>query len=280
MSKNIKVEDEKDKWYTLLDIISFYSPILSLIVVLCLILCGIKNDIIINGFKVIFSLPLLVISIISFCKILSENGDYLEASCNDTGKHNQDGYSRFLKAVELILDRHPKERAKKVFASIISSTSVIISLDKDYKFYFVYIVITIIVYVLTISQINKMSKKTERELIEYLICFYFVLANIGIPSILIFKLLYFKPINWLYFAIIYSLIIAAIIIIFGLAYIFGPKKEEKRSIEENKKRLKEAEEKKKKNADFNRQNNLEKKRKKHRSNKHRPNKTKYKKGKR
>lgn len=274
MSKNIKVEDEKDKSYTLIESISFYSPILSLIVVLFLILCGINNDIIINSFKVIFSLPPLVICIISFFKILSENGDYLEASCNETGKHNQDGHSRFLKAVELVLDRHPKERAKKVFASIISSTSVIISLDKDYKFYFVYIVITTLVYIVTIRQINKMSKKTERELIEYLICFYFILANIGIPSILIFKLLYFKPINWLYFAIAYPLIIVAIIITFGLAYKFGPKREEKRSIEENEKRLKEAEEKKKKNADFNRQHNLKKKRKKHRANRTKPKKGK------
>lgn len=274
MSKNIKVEDEKDKSYTLIESISFYSPILSLIVVLFLILCGINNDIIINSFKVIFSLPPLVICIISFFKILSENGDYLEACCNETGKHNQDGHSRFLKAVELVLDRHPKERAKKVFASIISSTSVIISLDKDYKFYFVYIVITTLVYIVTIRQINKMSKKTERELIEYLICFYFILANIGIPSILIFKLLYFKPINWLYFAIAYPLIIVAIIITFGLAYKFGPKREEKRSIEENEKRLKEAEEKKKKNADFNRQHNLKKKRKKHRANRTKPKKGK------
>ena len=81
-------------------------------------------------------------------------------------------------------------------------------------------------------------------------------------------------INWLYFAIAYPLIIVAIIITFGLAYKFGPKREEKRSIEENEKRLKEAEEKKKKNADFNRQHNLKKKRKKHRANRTKPKKGK------
>lgn len=268
MKKKTKVKDEKDCWYTVLEKVSFYSPILSLIVVLCLMSCGVKDDSIINYFKVILALPLLVIGIISFYKILSKNGDYLEASYNKTAKHNQDGHLRFLRAVQLVLDRHPKEKAKKVFASIISLTSVIISVDNDYMFYLVYIGITILVYGVTIRQINQMSKKTERKLREYLICFYFILANLGIPSILIFKLLYSKPINWLCFGIIYLLIIAIIIIIFGIAYVFGPKREEQSWIENNERKLKEAEEKKKKNADFNRQNNLKKKRKKHRSNKH------------
>ena len=273
MNKDTKVKDEKDYWYLALEYTSFFAPILSLLGVLIFGLCHKDDSIIV--IKLLFSLIPFLVGILTFINILSNNGDYLEASFNELTKQNQDEHSPFFGAVKLILKRHPIEKSKKVFASIVSSTAVFVSIDKNYILYSTYMAFTIIVYVVPYYQIVKMYKRIERSLIEYLICFYFILANIVTPIILIVLAFFQKNINWLCFAILYSLVIVAIIIIFGLAYIFGPKREEKRSIEENKKRLEEAEEKKKKNADFNRLNNLKKKRKKHR-----PNKTKYKKGKR
>lgn len=272
MKKGTKVKDKKDCWYTVLEKVSFYAPIFSLMVVLIFGLCHKDNSI--KVIKLFFSLLPFLLGILSFTNILSNNGDYLEASFNELTKHKQDEHSPFFGAVKLILKRHPIEKSKKVFASIVSSTAVFVSIDKNYILYFTYMVFTIIVYVMLYCRIVKIYKRTERSLIEYLICFYFILANIGTPIILIVLAFFQKNINWLCFAIVYSLVIALIIIFFGLAYIFGPKREEQRSIEENEKRLKEAEEKKKKNSDFNRQNNLKKKRKKHR-----PNKIKHKKGK-
>lgn len=272
MKKDTKVKDEKDCWYTVLEKVSFYAPIFSLMVVLVFGLCHKDDSIIV--IKLLFSLLPFLFGILSFTNILSNNGYYLEASFNEPTKYNQDEHSPFLGAVKLILKRHPIEKSEKVFASIVSSTAVFVSIDKNYKLYFTYMFFTIIVYVMLYCRIVKIYKRTERSLIEYLICFYFILANIGTPIVLIVLAFFQKNINWLCFAICYSLVIAAIIIIFGLAYIFGPKREEKRSIEENKKRLEEAEEKKKKNADFNRQNNLKKNRKKHRSNRTKPKKGK------
>lgn len=160
-----KVKQEEDVLYTWLKRISFFGPIISLIVVLLL---GIifSNKVFIEFFKILLSLIPLILGFFSFINILSRNGKYLEKG-NDEKKEDPD----FLRAVVLILERHPKEKSGKVFTSIVGAVAVFVSIYCKYRLYLTYIILTSIMYVIVSIMVDKMYKRDERKIIEYLILY-------------------------------------------------------------------------------------------------------------
>ena len=263
MEKKLKQED--DVWYTWLKRISFYGPIISLIVVL---LSGIlfSNKVFIEFFQILLSLIPLILGLFSFINILSRNGKYLEKS-DDEKKEDPD----FLRAVVLILERHPKEKSGKVFTSIVGAVAVFVSIYCKYRLYLTYIILTSIMYVIVSPMVDKMYRRDERKIIEYLIIFYCLSANLIGPIALILTLI-LNDSSWFYFGLFYLLAIIIYVIIFWIAYNLGPKKNEERREAEEQRKIREANEKKRKNAENNKNKNQKKK-------KHRANGTKPKKGK-
>ena len=260
-----KVKQEEDVLYTWLKRISFFGPIISLIVVLLL---GIifSNKVFIEFFKILLSLIPLILGFFSFINILSRNGKYLEKG-NDEKKEDPD----FLRAVVLILERHPKEKSGKVFTSIVGAVAVFVSIYCKYRLYLTYIILTSIMYVIVSIMVDKMYKRDERKIIEYLIIFYCLSANLIGPIALILTLM-LNDSSWFYFGLFYLVAIIIYVIIFWIAYNLGPKKNEERREAEEQRKIEEANEKKRKNAEKNKKNNKNKK-------KHRANRTKPKKGK-
>jgi membrane protein len=260
-----KVKQEEDVLYTWLKRISFFGPIISLIVVLLL---GIifSNKVFIEFFKILLSLIPLILGFFSFINILSRNGKYLEKG-NDEKKEDPD----FLRAVVLILERHPKEKSGKVFTSIVGAVAVFVSIYCKYRLYLTYIILTSIMYVIVSIMVDKMYKRDERKIIEYLIIFYCLSANLIGPIALILTLM-LNDSSWFYFGLFYLVAIIIYVIIFWIAYNLGPKKNEERREAEEQRKIEEANEKKRKNAENNKKNNKNKK-------KHRANRTKPKKGK-
>lgn len=255
-----EVKQEEDVWYTWLKRISFYGPFISLIIVLTLVIFF-NNKSFINFFKILLSALPLILGVLSFTNILSRNEKYLEKG-NDEKKEDPD----FLGAVVLILKRHPKEKSGKVFTSIIGAVSVFVSINCNYRLYLTYIILTSIMYAIVLPMVDKMYGRGERKIIEYLIIFYCLSANLIAPVALFFTLA-LNDSSWFYFGSLYFLAIIFYVIIFWLAYILGPKKSEERREAEKQRKIREANEKKRKNAENNKKNN---KNKKHRANKTKP----------